>query len=80
MDATKVELEKVFAAKTPQLIAELEAWFEKETASIDGKVAAGADVVGLRLLGSLGGVGGHRGVGGREIKRGPVRGAVRGVW
>jgi len=42
MDATKDDLEKVFAAKTAELIAELEAWFEEESASIDGTVAAGA--------------------------------------
>jgi len=42
MDATKDDLEKIFAAKTSELIAELEAWFEEETASIDGTVAASA--------------------------------------
>src|SRR4051794_39486475 len=42
MDATKDELEKVFTAKTTELIAELEAWFEQETASIDGTIAASA--------------------------------------
>ncbi len=42
MGATKDELEKVFAAKAPQLIAAFEAWFEKETAAIDGKITADA--------------------------------------
>jgi hypothetical protein len=42
MDATKVDLEKAFAAKTSELIAQLEAWFEEESASIDGTVLAGA--------------------------------------
>jgi hypothetical protein len=42
MDATKDDLEKIFASKTSELIAELEAWFEEETASIDGTVAASA--------------------------------------
>ena len=42
MDATKDDLEKIFASKTSELIAELEAWFEEETASIDGAVAASA--------------------------------------
>jgi len=42
MDATKDELEKVFKAKMPLLVSELEAWFEEETASIDGTVPAGA--------------------------------------
>jgi hypothetical protein len=42
MDATKDDLKKVFAIKTPKLIAELEAWFEEETSSIDGAVIAGA--------------------------------------
>jgi hypothetical protein len=41
MNATKDELEKVFATKTSELIAALEAWFEEETASIDGTVSAG---------------------------------------
>ncbi|MCW3474688.1 hypothetical protein [Limobrevibacterium gyesilva] len=42
MDATKDQLEEIFNAKTPLLISALEAWFEEETASIDGTVPAGA--------------------------------------
>lgn len=42
MDTTKDELKKVFAGKVTTLIAELETWFEEETAAIDGSVAAGA--------------------------------------
>lgn len=42
MDKTKEELTKAFAAKVPMLVAELKAWFEEETASIDGSVEAGA--------------------------------------
>jgi len=42
MNATKDELKKVFASKASKLRAELEAWFEEETASIDGTVVAGA--------------------------------------
>jgi hypothetical protein len=42
MDATREELKRVFATKAPTLIAELEAWFEEETAAIDGSVEAGA--------------------------------------
>jgi hypothetical protein len=42
MSATKDELQTAFAAKAPKLIAELEAWFEVETASIDGTVSSGA--------------------------------------
>jgi len=36
MDATKIELEKAFDEKVPELISALEAWFEEETAPIDG--------------------------------------------
>ena len=42
MDATKDDLEKIFVSKTSELIAKLEAWFEEETASIDGAVSASA--------------------------------------
>jgi len=42
MDATKDDLEKIFASKTVELIAGLEAWFAEETASIDGTVSASA--------------------------------------
>jgi hypothetical protein len=42
MDATKDDLEKIFVSKTSDLIAKLEAWFEEETASIDGAVSASA--------------------------------------
>jgi hypothetical protein len=42
MDATKDELGKIFKARIPELISELEAWFEEETASIDGTISAGA--------------------------------------
>lgn len=36
MDATKIELEKAFDEKVPELVSALEAWFEEETAPIDG--------------------------------------------
>lgn len=42
MDATKSELEKVFAKKASELTTKLEAWFEEETASIDSAVAKAA--------------------------------------
>jgi hypothetical protein len=42
MDAAKDDLEKIFVSKTSELIAKLEAWFEEETASIDGAVSASA--------------------------------------
>lgn len=42
MAATKEELKEIFATKVPALIAELEEWFEEETAAIDGSVEAGA--------------------------------------
>ena len=42
MDTTKEELKQVFATKIAALKAELQDWFEKETESIDGSVAAGA--------------------------------------
>ena len=42
MVATKEELKRVFAQKAPQLTTELEAWFEEESASIDGSVVADA--------------------------------------
>jgi hypothetical protein len=42
MAATKEDLKKVFTVRAPNLIAELEAWFETETASIDGTVVTGA--------------------------------------
>ena len=42
MDATKDDLEKIFVSKTSELIARLEAWYEEETASIDGTVLASA--------------------------------------
>ncbi len=42
MDATKDDLEEIFVSKTSELIARLEAWYEEETASIDGTVLASA--------------------------------------
>lgn len=36
MAATKIELDKAFEDKVPELISALEAWFEEETAPIDG--------------------------------------------
>jgi len=42
MAATREELKEVFATKVPALVAELEEWFEEETAAIDGSVEAGA--------------------------------------
>ena len=42
MDATKDDLEKIFVSKTSELIARLEAWYEEESASIDGTVLASA--------------------------------------
>ena len=54
MIAPKGDLKKVFASKTLELIAELKAWFEEETASIDGTVSAGApsgsggSIIGMR--------------------------------
>lgn len=42
MDGTKDELKAEFAKKQAELVVELEAWFEEETAAIDGTVAAGA--------------------------------------
>lgn len=54
MDATKDELKAQFATKRPTLVAALEAWFEEETAAIDGSVAAGApsgsggSIIGMR--------------------------------
>lgn len=54
MDATKDELKQVFATKVATLKSELEAWFEKETESIDGSVASGApagaggSIIGMR--------------------------------
>lgn len=54
MDKSKEELAKAFAAKVPVLVAELEAWFDEETASIDGSVEAdapagtGGSIMGMR--------------------------------
>ena len=42
MDATKDELQKAFEAKTAELTSALEAWFEEETAAIDGTAASDA--------------------------------------
>lgn len=42
MDATKDDLQKLFASKISDLVAELEAWFEEETTSIDSGVSADA--------------------------------------
>jgi hypothetical protein len=42
VDVTKEDLKRIFAEKAPKLIAALEAWFEEETASIDGTVVADA--------------------------------------
>lgn len=41
MSATKDDLAKTFDEKVPELVSQLEAWFEQETAPIDG--APGAD-------------------------------------
>lgn len=54
MDTNKEELKQAFASKVPTLIAELETWFEEETASIDGSVEAdapsgtGGSIIGMR--------------------------------
>lgn len=54
MDTTKEDLKKVFAAQVRTLVAELEAWFDEETASIDGSVessapaGAGGSIIGMR--------------------------------
>lgn len=42
MMATKEELKAIFASKAEKLVSELEAWFEEETESIDGSIAAAA--------------------------------------
>lgn len=42
MDASKDDLESVFDTKVPELIHKLEAWFEEETAAIDGSILADA--------------------------------------
>lgn len=42
MAATKDDLKKAFATKVSTLVAELEEWFEEETAAIDGSIEAGA--------------------------------------
>lgn len=42
MVATKEELKAIFASKAKELVSELEAWFEEETESIDGSIAAAA--------------------------------------
>ena len=41
MSATKDDLAKAFDEKVPELVSQLEAWFEQETAPIDG--APGGD-------------------------------------
>ncbi|MER9176589.1 hypothetical protein NKH72_23755 [Mesorhizobium sp. M0955] len=54
MDATKDDLQKQFAEKIPELISELEAWFEEETTSIDGSTSteapsgAGGSIIAMR--------------------------------
>ncbi len=54
MDATKDELAKAFDDKVPELISQLEAWFEQETAPIDGAPGAdapsgeGGSIIGMR--------------------------------
>jgi hypothetical protein len=54
VDTTKEQLKKVFATKIPILIAELEAWFQDEAASIDESVeadapsGAGGSIIGMR--------------------------------
>jgi hypothetical protein len=52
MDATKAELEKAFDEKVPELVSALEAWFEEETAPIDGVDDApsgdGGSIVAMR--------------------------------
>jgi hypothetical protein len=42
VDTIKEERKALFAKKLPKLLADLEAWFEEETASIDGSVEAAA--------------------------------------
>lgn len=42
MDTTREERKAEFAHKQVELVAQLEAWFEEETASIDGSVEAAA--------------------------------------
>jgi len=42
MAATREELKAIFASKAKELATELEAWFEEETESIDGSIAAAA--------------------------------------
>jgi hypothetical protein len=36
MDMTKIELEKAFDKKVPELVSALETWFDEEAAPIDG--------------------------------------------
>lgn len=54
MAATKEELQEIFAAKVPTLVAELEKWFNEEAAAIDGSVEAdapsgsGGSIMGMR--------------------------------
>ncbi len=54
MNTTREELKRIFATKVPTLVAELEAWFEEETAAIDGSVEAdapsgtGGSIMGMR--------------------------------
>ena len=54
MAPTREDLKAAFAAKLPTLVAELEAWFEEETASIDGTIEAatpagtGGSIVSVR--------------------------------
>ena len=42
MDETRDVRRRVFVAKTPELIAELNDWYDEETASIDGSIASEA--------------------------------------
>jgi hypothetical protein len=54
VDTTREQRKQVFATKIPTLIAEFEAWFQEEAASIDGSVDAGApsgsggSIIGMR--------------------------------
>jgi len=42
VDTSREELKADFAKRRDELVAELEAWFEEETASIDGSIEAAA--------------------------------------
>ena len=54
MDATKDELAKAFDDKVPELVSQLEAWFEQETVPVDGAPGGdapsgeGGSIIGMR--------------------------------